>query len=156
MGVKLAEMGYKIWNELGDQSGIAYSSMVLGQLKMRQGDYEKSRSFLSKACNFIDNWVISSIAHVLILLGETYFHRDEQNGLQFAGEFFEESMRMNRQLGLDYMLSWSINNLSVIELEKNNFQNSLALSIECLELVKGQISFQVPAILDTLGLANYY
>ena len=121
------------YRELGDQWGIATELSELGQLALRQGDYDTARTQLEEAVTLEqvagDRWFA---AHSIRSLGDIAWH---QGDLARAQALYNESLALYRELGDTLRASAALRNLGHIARDQGDYGEAAILFRRSLRLV---------------------
>jgi predicted ATPase/transcriptional regulator with XRE-family HTH domain/Tfp pilus assembly protein PilF len=121
------------YRELGDQWGIATELSELGQLALRQGDYDTARTQLEEAVALEqvagDRWFA---AHSIRSLGDIAWH---QGDLARAQALYNESLALYRELGDTLRASAALRNLGHIARDQGDYGEAAILFRRSLRLV---------------------
>ncbi len=125
-----------LYQELGDEEGIARCLYGLGRESLRQGDTAVARSFLERC---VEIWrrlgQQPAIARALKELGYVELR---QGDAELARALFEESLTIARELGMKDEIAWSLIDVGSLARERGNYQQAAALYSESLSLFKEQ------------------
>ncbi|MGD9093022.1 MAG: tetratricopeptide repeat protein, partial [Anaerolineales bacterium] len=131
----LIHQSLEIWNQLGDQTGIADALGNLGKVRLNQGDYGGAQELLSKALDANRSLTNrQGIAHALSNLAVIADHQgDSLSALKMGQEAFD----IWKDLGDQQGVAWASSNLGNIYLQagdtseaRKKFEAGLILSRE--------------------------
>ncbi len=127
------EESLAVYRELDDQWGIATELSELGQLALRQGDYDTARTQLEEAVALEqvagDRWFA---AHSIRSLGDVAWH---QGDLARAQALYTESLALYRELGDTLRASAALRNLGHIARDQGDYSEAGILFRRSLRLV---------------------
>ncbi|HZJ46023.1 MAG TPA: protein kinase [Pyrinomonadaceae bacterium] len=122
----------KLYEELGDKSGIAQSINNLGSIAYSQGDYPKAQEFYTQSLelrrSISDSW---GIANSLNNLGGVAFLQGDS---ERALTLHSESLGLRRALGDKRGISMSLNNMGEIAQEQKDYGRAASLFAESLAI----------------------
>jgi predicted ATPase/tRNA A-37 threonylcarbamoyl transferase component Bud32 len=122
----------KLYEELGDKSGIAQSINNLGSIAYSQGDYAQAQVFYTESLEIrraiSDSW---GIANSLNNLGGVAFLQGDS---ERALELHSESLSLRRSLGDKRGISMSLNNMGEIAQHQQDYSRAASLFAESLAI----------------------
>ena len=122
----------KLYEELGDKSGIAQSINNLGSIAYSQGDYPRAQAYYTESLELrreiSDSW---GIANSLNNLGGVAFL---QGDAERALELHSESLSIRRNLGDKRGISMSLNNMGEIAQQQEDYGRAAKLFAESLAI----------------------
>jgi len=126
----LGEQSLAAYRELGQQSGIAYASIVLGHVARERRDYERAMRLYEESLTLFresaDSW---GIALSLANLGFAAFLRGDYAR---ATALSEESLTLFRMIGEKFGIGFSLYTLSLVALRQGDYPRAAALAEQSL------------------------
>jgi predicted ATPase len=130
----ILEESLKLYEELGDKSGIAQSINNLGSIAYSQGDYARAQALYTESLNLrreiADSW---GIANSLNNLGGVAFL---QGDCERALSLHSESLQLRRTLEDKRGISMSLNNMGEVAQKQQDYRRAAALYAESLAIRK--------------------
>ncbi|HSO94026.1 MAG TPA: hypothetical protein VLS53_06095 [Candidatus Dormibacteraeota bacterium] len=136
----LNEQGLALARTSGDREAEALALVGLSRVALRNGDYELVRSYSSDARRAVIGLERSADAPPLHLLAA---------GTRLAGEYdaaadlYSESVRLNRDLGDDWMVGMELLNLGHVELHRGNIGEAERCFAESAAIRSGSDPYQM-------------
>lgn len=125
-----AEESLQLFQETGDQSGVADVLLLLAYIRLNQGDYSQTRSLLEQGLALFraggDLW---GVAYTLHYLGRTLFSQGDYVAAQST---LEESLAVSERLGYRGGYANSLGILGMIALKSANSSRARVLMEESL------------------------
>ncbi|HEX6758300.1 MAG TPA: tetratricopeptide repeat protein [Propionibacteriaceae bacterium] len=144
------EEGLALFRELGDLYGVRQCLIRLGQLAIRQGEFETARDWLEEGMALGWSLATRGIVHDIIQLGDLAFW---QGSYEKARAYYDESLALAQETGEIWANSWILVRLGYVSLRQGHPEQARALFDKCQKLfVEEDLKIGVAFTLE--GLAS--
>jgi tetratricopeptide (TPR) repeat protein len=123
---------FRLYQEHGDQSGMAWEVYDLGLLALEQNHYaEAERLFMESLAKFQELGEKFKAATLFNGLGEL---ARLQGDYERAGKFYEQNLEIIRELDSPFTLEYTLNNLAWVSLRGGDFRKAQTMLKESIKL----------------------
>ncbi|MBK9271756.1 MAG: tetratricopeptide repeat protein [Saprospiraceae bacterium] len=130
----------KIFEELGNQQGIANQNLSIGSVYMEQLDFEKALHYDSLAMQAFQS--IGDLDGVGLVLGNLANIYSDQNKKEAALEAYQKAIEIYETLGNGTSVARNLSNMSTIYMERGNYQEALQLLERALQLSEADQNYE--------------
>jgi tetratricopeptide (TPR) repeat protein len=128
------EAALKLFEEAGDQRGIASAVDDIGKLHWLRGDYPRALEFTQKG--LVMRRVIGDRRSIALSLNNLGLVYQDSGQFRLALDAFEQALRIRREIGDLVGVSISLNNLGTVSQDQRDDKRALALFEEAYEVAK--------------------
>jgi tetratricopeptide (TPR) repeat protein len=118
------EEGLALFRELGDLYGVRQCLIRLGQLAIRQGEFETARDWLEEGMALGRSLATRGIVHDIIQLGDLAFW---QGSYEKSRAYYDESLALAEETGEIWANSWILVRLGYVSLRQGHPEQARTL-----------------------------
>jgi predicted ATPase len=128
------EAALKLFEEAGDQRGIASATDDIGKVHWLRGDYPRALDFTQKG--LLMRRQIGDRRSIALSLNNLGLVYQDSGQFRLALDSFEQALRIRREIGDLVGVSISLNNLGTVSQDQRDDKRALALFQEAYEVAK--------------------
>ncbi len=128
------EAALKLFEEAGDERGIASATDDIGKLYWLRGDYPRALEFTQKG--LLMRRQIGDRRSIALSLNNLGLVYQDSGQFRLALDAFEQALRIRREIGDLVGVSISLNNLGTVSQDQRDDKRALALFEEAYEVAK--------------------
>jgi tetratricopeptide (TPR) repeat protein len=128
------EAALRLFEEAGDERGIASATDDIGKLHWLRGDYPRALEFTQKG--LVMRRQIGDRRSIALSLNNLGLVYQDSGQFRLALDAFEQALRIRREIGDLVGVSISLNNLGTVSQDQRDDKRALALFQEAYEVAK--------------------